>query len=153
MKRIFFALGTTALALSGCYIEDGEMKVTPNNFNLDYRERQLQLATDHDIISIEVTLEDVSYTYTDDDSFYVGNYNAAVYDCKWISIVHPLTQSNKRTSYVLCNENRSSEPRQCKIRIRNFFGSDYVTITQEGCPEPIGIKDAECQEQNTTYLP
>ena len=143
MKRIFFALGTTALALSGCYIDGVGMKITPDNVTLDYKEHQLQLTTDHPIATIEIWIDDI---YIGNSQFAIER-NVAVYDGGWISVILPLPRSDGRNLYIQCNENHSSQLRQCEMHVYNHVGFDTVVITQEGCPEPIGTKDAECQEQ------
>ena len=152
MKRLIFALVTTPLVLSGCYIDGVGMKVTPHDVKLDYNEHQFQLTTDNDVGTMSIFPEGVHYTYVDKRKFYIEN-TAVVYDGKWISVVLSPAGVNRRNIYILCSENRTPQPRRCEITVRNNVGFDTAVITQEGCPEPIGTKDAECQEQHTTYLP
>lgn len=148
MKGAVFTLVAVTMALSGCYIEDGEMKVTPNDVKLDYNEHQFQLTTDNDVGTMSIFPEGVHYTYVDKRKFYIEN-TAVVYDGKWISVVLSPAGVNRRNIYILCSENRTPQPRRCEITIRNNVGFDTAVITQEGCPNSIGINDDDYPERSS----
>lgn len=147
MKRTVLAILAAVAILNSCYMDLVEVRVTPKDVKIDYKEHQITLVTDNMGVHTCIYLyDDYSYTCIVEAEFYMKK-SASVYDGKWISVVVPQGRSNGNI-YVLCSENHSTQPRQCKIRVRNFEGSDVAIITQAGRPESLSVTDESLEESS-----